>query len=79
MGCSSVGFAGSLANTSCRRRRCCDVDGTVFVAGAGKFVPESAVREMKANFSLPSDTDQFVDRIIWVELGREKTQALVDM
>ena len=43
----------------------------------GKFVPDSAVLEMKANYTIPSETDDFVDDIIWVELDRESARPLV--
>ena len=43
----------------------------------GKFVPETAVQEMKANYTLPSETDDFVDEIIWVELDKESANPLV--
>jgi len=40
-------------------------------------VPEEAVLEMKLNYSLPSESDPHVDEIIWVELSRDKSEALV--
>ena len=46
---------------------------------SGKYVPESAVLEMKANYSLPSESDPHVDEIRWIELGREEAQKLVEL
>ena len=46
---------------------------------AGKFVPETAVLEMKANFTLPSDSDEFVDEILWCELDRHEAEPLVGL
>ena len=46
---------------------------------SGKFVPESAVLEMKANFTLPSESDEFVDEIIWVEMDRHQSEPLVGL
>ncbi|KAH9513107.1 Heteroproteinous nuclear ribonucleoprotein U-like protein 1, partial [Bulinus truncatus] len=43
----------------------------------GKVVPESAVLEMKANFSLPEDRDNLFDRIDFIELQKEVVQQLV--
>lgn len=45
----------------------------------GKFVPEAAVLEMKTNYSLPSESDQFVDEVIWIELPKARAQQLVEM
>ena len=44
---------------------------------AGKFVPEEAVKEMKANYVLPSEDEQFVDDVTWVELSKEQSVPLV--
>ncbi len=44
---------------------------------AGKFVPDEAVLEMKANFSLPSNADEFVDEIVWIEYNRELATPLI--
>ena len=44
----------------------------------GKFVPDSAVLEMKANFSLPEEGFLF-DEIVWIEFTREQAQQLVEM
>ena len=49
------------------------------VSCPGKYVPESAVSEMKSNYTLPQDSDPYIDKIIWVDLNREPAQALVDM
>ena len=38
----------------------------------GKVVPEEAVLEMKANYSLPEADEPHVDEIMWIELPREK-------
>ncbi|CAL1526307.1 unnamed protein product [Lymnaea stagnalis] len=43
----------------------------------GKVVPESAVLEMKANFSLPEDRDNLFDRIDFIELPKDVVQQLV--
>ncbi len=43
----------------------------------GKYVPEEAVLEMKANFSLPSEGDQHVDEVIWIEHARNEALPLV--
>ncbi|ELU18138.1 hypothetical protein CAPTEDRAFT_184820 [Capitella teleta] len=43
----------------------------------GKFVPEEAVLEMKANYSLPQDSDQHIDEIMWIELDRDEAEKLV--
>ncbi|CAG5120581.1 unnamed protein product [Candidula unifasciata] len=43
----------------------------------GKVVPESAVLEMKANYSIPEDRDNLFDRIDFVELKRDTVQQLV--
>ncbi|KAM8952272.1 heterogeneous nuclear ribonucleoprotein U-like protein 1 [Pelodytes ibericus] len=42
----------------------------------GKDVPDSAVLEMKANFTLPEDGD-FLSEVIYVELQKEDAQQLV--
>ncbi|XP_053330157.1 heterogeneous nuclear ribonucleoprotein U-like protein 1 [Spea bombifrons] len=42
----------------------------------GKDVPDSAVLEMKANFTLPEPGD-FLDEVIYVELQKEDAQRLV--
>uniref|UniRef100_A0A8C5QFA1 Heteroous nuclear ribonucleoprotein U like 1 n=1 Tax=Leptobrachium leishanense TaxID=445787 RepID=A0A8C5QFA1_9ANUR len=42
----------------------------------GKDVPDSAVLEMKANFSLPEAGD-FLDEVIYIELQKEEAQQLV--
>ncbi|KAK3091275.1 hypothetical protein FSP39_018519 [Pinctada imbricata] len=44
----------------------------------GKYVPESAVIEMKANFKLPEDNDPLFDSIEYVELGKRDVQVLLD-
>ena len=36
----------------------------------GKDVPESAVLDMKANFKLPDDTEDFFDEVRYVELPK---------
>jgi hypothetical protein len=46
---------------------------------AGKFVPDTAVLEMKSNFTLPSESDEFVDEIVWVELDRNEAEPLVGL
>ena len=43
----------------------------------GKDVPETAVLEMMANFTLPDDKDEFVDAINFLELDRDQAQRLV--
>ena len=45
---------------------------------AGKFVPDEAVLEMKANFSLPHESDPHVDQIIWIEYAREQAYPLIE-
>lgn len=45
---------------------------------AGKFVPESAVMEMKSNFKLPEDNDPLFDSIEYVELQKRDVQALIE-
>lgn len=45
---------------------------------AGKFVPESAVLEMKSNFKLPDDNDPLFDSIEYVELPKRDVQTLVE-
>ncbi|XP_075463015.1 heterogeneous nuclear ribonucleoprotein U-like protein 1 isoform X2 [Ascaphus truei] len=42
----------------------------------GKDVPDSAVLEMKANFSLP-DSGDFLNEVIYVELQKEEAERLV--
>ena len=42
-------------------------------------MPESAVLEMKANFTLPSESDEFVDEIMWVEMDRHEAEPLVGL
>ncbi|KAG8448808.1 hypothetical protein GDO86_015762 [Hymenochirus boettgeri] len=42
----------------------------------GKDVPDSAVLEMKANFSLPEAGD-FLDEVIYIELQKEEAERLV--
>ena len=37
---------------------------TCHVSVAGKFVPEEAVKEMKANYVLPSEHEPFVDEVM---------------
>lgn len=44
----------------------------------GKYVPEEAVLDMKANFKLPAENDDNFDYIEYVELPREKAMPLVD-
>nr|KAG5714719.1 hypothetical protein BaRGS_000207 [Batillaria attramentaria] len=44
----------------------------------GKMVPESAVLEMKANFTIPEERENLFDRIDFVELPRDKVITLVD-
>ena len=44
----------------------------------GKTVPEEAVLDMKANFSLPQESDGLFDKIEFVELQRDQAQQLVD-
>ncbi|VDI10442.1 heterogeneous nuclear ribonucleoprotein U-like protein 1 [Mytilus galloprovincialis] len=44
----------------------------------GKFVPESAIVEMKANFKLPDVNDHLFDKIDYVELPREASVKLVE-
>ena len=43
----------------------------------GKFVPEEAVKEMKANYVLPSEREPFIDEILWAELPKEQCVPLV--
>ncbi|XP_071106702.1 hornerin-like [Haliotis cracherodii] len=43
----------------------------------GKIVPEEAVLEMKANFTLPEDRDNLFDRIDFVELNKDQIVTLV--
>lgn len=45
---------------------------------AGKFVPESAIMEMKSNFKLPEDNDPLFDSIEYVELQKRDVQALIE-
>ncbi|KAM6389928.1 LOW QUALITY PROTEIN: heterogeneous nuclear ribonucleoprotein U-like protein 1 [Rhynochetos jubatus] len=42
----------------------------------GKDVPDHAVLEMKANFTLP-EAGEFLDAVLYVELQREEAEALV--
>ncbi|CAG0918021.1 unnamed protein product [Notodromas monacha] len=42
----------------------------------GKDVPDTAVMDMKANFTLPKESD--VGEIVFVELDREEAQKIVD-
>ena len=51
----------------------------ISIVCVGKFVPEDAVNEMKSNFTLPSDGDEYVDEIRWVELERKDCLPLVEM
>jgi len=44
----------------------------------GKEVPESAVLEMKANFSIPHENEGLFDKITFLELQREEAQDLVE-
>lgn len=44
----------------------------------GKEVPQSAVLDMKANFSLPCETEGLFDNIIFLELQRPEAQAIVE-
>jgi len=44
----------------------------------GKEVPEAAVLDMKANFSLPDEREQLFDEITFLELQRPEAQALVE-
>ena len=48
-----------------------------FILPIGKFVPEDAVKEMKANYVLPSEGEPFIDEIMWVELPREQAVPLI--
>jgi hypothetical protein len=43
----------------------------------GKVVPEEAVLEMKFNYSLPVESDEHVDQVVWIELSREKCEEMV--
>ncbi|ESO85822.1 hypothetical protein LOTGIDRAFT_52845, partial [Lottia gigantea] len=43
----------------------------------GKFVPEDAVRDMKANFTLPTYEENLFDRIDFIELPKELAEPLV--
>jgi hypothetical protein len=49
----------------------------LFLYFTGKFVPEEAVLEMKANYSLPQDADQHIDEIMWIEMERDEAEKLV--
>lgn len=40
-------------------------------------MPEEAVLEMKANYSLPQDSDQHIDEIMWIEMGRDEAEKLI--
>ncbi|XP_014818117.1 PREDICTED: heterogeneous nuclear ribonucleoprotein U-like protein 1, partial [Calidris pugnax] len=42
----------------------------------GKDVPDHAVLEMKANFTLP-EAGEFLDAVVFVELQREEAELLV--
>ena len=44
----------------------------------GKEVPESAVLDMKANFSLPYEGENLFDSITFLELQRAEAQAVVE-
>ena len=44
----------------------------------GKYVPEEAVLDMKANFKLPLENDDNFDYIEYTELPREKALPLVE-
>ena len=44
----------------------------------GKEVPESAVLEMKANFSIPHENEGLFDKITFLELQRDEAQDLVE-
>lgn len=44
----------------------------------GKYVPEEAVLDMKANFKLPAENDDNFDYIEYIELPREKAVSLVE-
>ena len=44
----------------------------------GKEVPESAVLDMKANFSLPTESENLFDAITFLELQREEASKLVE-
>ena len=44
----------------------------------GKEVPVSAVLDMKANFSLPHESEGLFDHITFLELQREEAQLLVE-
>lgn len=43
----------------------------------GKVVPEEAVLEMKYNYTLPLESDEQVDEVMWIELDRSKSQEIV--
>jgi heterogeneous nuclear ribonucleoprotein U-like protein 1 len=43
----------------------------------GKEVPESAVLDMKANFSLPNEAEALFDNITFLELQKDEAQKLV--
>lgn len=47
------------------------------ISVSGKVVQESALLEMKANFSLPEDSDGLFDRIDFIELQKDVAQQLV--
>ena len=49
----------------------------LLLCSSGKVVPESAVLEMKSNFSLPEDRDNLFDRIDYVELPKDVVLQLV--
>ena len=44
----------------------------------GKEVPESAVLDMKANFSIPHEQEGLFDKIVFLELQRDEAQDLVE-
>jgi len=44
---------------------------------SGKVIPEDAVLEMKLNYSLPNESDEHVDEVVWIELSRENSEELV--
>jgi hypothetical protein len=48
------------------------------VCVSGKVVPEEAVLEMKMNYSLPTESDEHVDEVIWIELPRDKSEEMVE-
>ena len=52
-----------------------DYYGILFL---GKYVPEEAVLDMKANFKLPLENDDNFDYIEYTDLPREKAVPLVE-